>query len=100
MYPAISAHFYSCYYSRRITLLGTWPFIESGSQMFFDLNIPITAPASLKYSNNASKKKGKQKASLGELPEQPSVDLFAPSQVEAVEKRIDILVHCESIHDV
>jgi hypothetical protein len=68
--------------------------------MFFDLNIPITAPASLKYNNNASKKKGKQKASLGELPEQSSVDLFSPSQVDAVEKRIDVLVHCESIHGV
>jgi DNA-nicking Smr family endonuclease len=68
--------------------------------MFFDLNIPITAPASLKYNSNTSKKKGKQKALSGEQPDQSSVDLFSASQVEAVEKRIDILVHCESIHNV
>jgi hypothetical protein len=68
--------------------------------MFFDLNIPVTAPASLKYSIIASKKKGKQKASSGEQPEQPSVDLFSAAQVEAVEKRIDVLVHCESTHNV
>jgi DNA-nicking Smr family endonuclease len=68
--------------------------------MFFDLNIPITAPTSLKYNINTSKKKGKQKASSGEQPEQPSLDIFTATQVEAVEKRIDVLVHCESTHNV
>lgn len=63
--------------------------------MFFDLNIPISAPISLKYASNASKKKGKQKAPSVDQPDQPSADLFSQTHVEAVERRIDVLVHCE-----
>lgn len=65
--------------------------------MFFDLNIPIAAPATLKYSNNASKKKGKQKASIGETIEQHVAELFSAAQVEAIEKRIEVLIHCERV---
>ncbi|KIM28843.1 hypothetical protein M408DRAFT_8613 [Serendipita vermifera MAFF 305830] len=61
---------------------------ELEASMFFDLNIPIVPPATLKYHTNASKKKGKQKA---EVVEQPAMELFSSVQVEAIEKRIDVL---------
>ncbi|KAG8800112.1 hypothetical protein FRC16_003695 [Serendipita sp. 398] len=64
--------------------------------MFFDLNIPVPAPNALKFVNTSSKKKGKQKNRATEQPENSeaqNVELFSPAQVEAIEKRIEILVH-------
>ena len=60
--------------------------------MYFDLNIPIAPPATLKY-NNSSKKKGKQNALAGEAVVPPTIELFSATQVEAIEKRIEVLVH-------
>ncbi|KAG8833258.1 hypothetical protein FRC17_011033 [Serendipita sp. 399] len=64
--------------------------------MFFDLNIPVPAPGTLKFVSNMSKKKGKQKTGVTEQPETsqvPNVELFPSAQVEAIERRIDVLVH-------
>lgn len=65
--------------------------------MYFDLNIPINAPASLKYINNTSKKKGKQKAgdAATATPGQSVTDLFTTEQIAAIENKMDILTHCE-----
>jgi len=64
--------------------------------MFFDLNVPISAPATLKYANSGSKKKGKQKAGAPELAErtQNAAEWFSPEHIAALERRVDVLVHC------
>jgi hypothetical protein len=61
--------------------------------MYFDLNIPIEPPATLKYANK-SKPKGKGKANDSDISHNSSEDLFSMAQVEGLEKRIDVLVHC------
>jgi hypothetical protein len=65
--------------------------------MFFDLNVPISAPATLKYANSGSKKKGKQRAGAQELAErtQNAAEWFSPEQIAAIERRVDVLAHCE-----
>lgn len=69
--------------------------------MFFDLNIPISAPPTVKYIGNTSKKKGKQKAGASEQPDrtQNAAELFSPEQIAAIERRVDVLVHCKWLID-
>jgi hypothetical protein len=74
--------------------------------MYYDLNIPIPTPANLKHVTPSNKKKGKQKENAGASekvassaqtnPQQAQeISLFSRAQIEAMEKKIDSLVHRE-----
>ena len=59
--------------------------------MFIDLNVPIP-PVTIQGNVQQSKKqKGKQPQ---QAQERPTV-VFTPAQLNAIETRIDVLVHCQ-----
>ncbi|KAI0051542.1 PHP domain-like protein [Auriscalpium vulgare] len=62
--------------------------------MYFDLNVPAPSPASSSGSSQVQSKKGKNKQPLGSQQSiATSPSLFSPAQINAVEARIDLLVH-------
>lgn len=64
--------------------------------MFFDLNIPVPPPATLKHLSQPPKKKGKTKPGIPEPPgttQAPAIELFSQAQVDIFERKIDVLSH-------
>ncbi|KAI0055708.1 PHP domain-like protein [Artomyces pyxidatus] len=65
--------------------------------MYFDLNVPVPSPASSSGSGQSQSKKGKGKQHQQQQQQQSSSSstspLYSPAQINAVEARVDLLVH-------
>lgn len=62
--------------------------------MFFDLSIPVPAPASLPQASLQISKKNKGKQPATQAPVNTHPVKFSAAQLEKIESRIDLLVRC------
>lgn len=66
------------------------------SRMYFDLNVPIPQPTQSTAQVQSKKGKGKQPSASTST----AGSLFTPSQITALETRLDLLVQCSSLIQV
>jgi ribonuclease P/MRP protein subunit RPP1 len=56
--------------------------------MFFDLNVPVS---------NLGQLPGQSKKGKGKQPQQPSHVIYTTAQINAIEARVDLLIHCPCV---